>query len=314
MKKYFDFTLTGKKFLPIWLIFYIAILGPYSYYMINMIQTKYMAQPGNTSPYFTLLIFGVMIVAFLIYFYITKITIEHIQFNNSNLSFEGKFSTYLGKILLGFLLSVVTLFIYGPWFIRNITRFFVNKSSLDGENFDFRGKGSTLFLILLLSIVLPVIALSILTYKSLMPTSPIWLYTLVFQGVYSLIMIPYMYLVYKWMVNIKYKGCHIKWETNFFESCGKILLEVLLTIITLGIYMPLAYLKLFKYFSERTIAQSDNSTLQFGYELDVKNDFLFIWGQNLLTIVTLGIYYPWAFAKIGKLVLSKTYVAELGAA
>jgi len=101
---------------------------------------------------------------------------------------------------------------------------------------------------------------------------------------------------------------------KFFGSCGKILVEILLTVITLGIYMPLAYLKLFKYFSERTIAQKETLSLQFGYELDLKNDFLFIWGQLLLTIVTLGIYYPWAYAKIGRRVLAKTYVAEIDAA
>ena len=129
-----------------------------------------------------------------------------------------------------------------------------------------------------------------------------------------IIMIPYMYLMYKWMIDIKYKDYHIKWKTDFFESCGKILVEVLLIMITVGIYMPLAYLKLFKYFSERTIAEKADSSLQFGYELDSKNDFLFIWGQLLLTIITLGIYYPWAYAKIGKRILEKTYVTKFNAA
>ncbi len=323
MKKYFDFTLTGKKFLPIWLIFYILIIVPYVFYVIMMRDS---AEPENIHLFAPLMIFGIMIIGYLIYFYIIKITIEHVKLNNSQLTFNGKFLTYLGKILLGLLLSIVTLFIYLPWFIRDITRFFVNKSSLDGEKFDFKGKGSTLFLILLLSMFVPMLLVGFLGSKLLIAISPNLahdfiivmnessFYKLIFQGVFMIFLIPYMYLVYKWMVNIKYKDYDIKWQTKFFQSCGKILVEILLTVITLGIYMPLAYLKLFKYFSERTIAEKDTSSLQFGYELDSKNDFLFIWGQLLLTIITLGIYYPWAYSKIGKRVLSKTYVTEIVAA
>ncbi len=311
MKKYFDFTLTGKKFLPIWLIFYIVIIIPYAFYLIKM---RDLGQPENLQRFIPLMSLGIMIVGYLIYFYIIKITIEHVKFNNSQLNFNGKFLTYIGKILLGFLLSIVTLFIYLAWFIKDIIRFFVNRSSLDGEKFEFKGKGGTLFLILLLSLIVPIIVMTILFHKQLTGINQNFVYSLILQGVMVIIMIPYMYLVYKWMVNIKYKDYHIKWHTNFFQSCGKILVEILLTVITLGIYMPLAYLKLFKYFSERTIAEKDTSSLQFGYELDSKNDFLFIWGQLLLTIITLGIYYPWAYSKIGKRVLSKTYVTEIVAA
>jgi hypothetical protein len=135
-------------------------------------------------------------------------------------------------------------------------------------------------------------------------------YALIQQLVMMFIMIPYMYLIYKWAVNIDYKDFHITWETDFWESCGKIAIEILLTIVTVGIYMPLAYLRLYTYFSQRTIVESNDSKRKFGYEIDPLNDFLFIWGQTLLVIITLGIYYPWAICKIGKRVLGKTYLTE----
>ena len=86
--------------------------------------------------------------------------------------------------------------------------------------------------------------------------------------------------------------------------------EILLTIITLGIYFPIAMIRLYKYFADKTIANGTDRKLKFGYDIDPLNDFLFIWGQTLLTIITLGIYYPWAFCKIGKRILSKTYLTE----
>jgi hypothetical protein len=135
-------------------------------------------------------------------------------------------------------------------------------------------------------------------------------FVLVEQLVIMVLMIPYIYLIYKWMFNINYKEFHITWETGFWESCGKIALEMALTIITAGIYGPMAFLRLYEYFSQRTLVKSDHSRRRFGYEIDPWNDFLLMWGQTLLIIITLGIYYPWATCKIGKRILSKTYLIE----
>ena len=122
--------------------------------------------------------------------------------------------------------------------------------------------------------------------------------------------IPYMYLVYKWHFNIDYKDLHISWNTSFWNSCGKIAIELILSMITLGIYTPLAWVRLYKYFADRTTAIGTDRKYKFGYDIDQKSDFLFIWGQILLTIITLGIYYPWALCSVGKRLLSKTYLQE----
>jgi len=81
-----------------------------------------------------------------------------------------------------------------------------------------------------------------------------------------------------------------------------------LNVITIGIYFPMAMIKLYKYFAERTVAQSGEIKRKFGFETDNLHDFLFIWGQMLLTLITTGIYYPWAINKIGKRILNRTYL------
>jgi len=75
-----------------------------------------------------------------------------------------------------------------------------------------------------------------------------------------------------------------------------------------GIYGPLATLRLYKYFAEKTVAISTEKSLGFGYDIDQLHDFLFIWGQMLLTFITLGIYLPWAFCNVGSRVMGKTYL------
>ena len=311
MKNYFDFTLTGKRLLPIWIFLYIVVIIPY---FINYYQMTVSPPDGGPKTLSSLFLFLIMMVGYLAIFYFIKIAIESVRFKDNNIHFDGQFLTYIGKLLLGFVLSIVTLCIYMAWFIKDISKFFCNNSTLNSERFQFMGKGLRLFIILLLTLFLPLIILTILNIKFLYTTNQSLIDLIFFEGILMIILIPYLYYCYKWMVDIQYKSYSIKWRTKFVDSIFKILIEFLLTIITCGIYLPMACLRLFKYFSERTFAENEDTTLQFGFEFEVKKDFLFIWGQLLLTIITLGIYYPWAFSNIGRRFLKQTYLIKINAA
>lgn len=308
MKNYFDFTLTGKKLLPIWLLFLVLFMMPYVY-MVSQLQPTVPGQMPSMwfFPAFIMLIIGV----FLITFYIAKLMIENVAYKGQSIVFNGAFGAYIGKVLLGFFLTIITLGIYGAWFARDIHRFFIDNSSYNGQPLKFKGSGGALFVILLLTIFLPSIAFGIavglLTVGSVATATS---FVFIQQFFTMIIMIPYIYFLYKWMINIDYKGMNISWETNIWQSLGKIAVEMLLTFITLGIYMPMAMLRLYKYFADRTVASGEERKLNFGYDIDQLNDFLLIWGQTLLSIITLGVYYPWAVCKIYNRILSKTYLKE----
>ena len=303
MKNYFGFNLTGKKLLPIWLVFYFLFIVPYAILISKM---KNIQSETTTSVMIFIFLVFLILVAYLISFYLAKIVIEHLLYKDRSITFTGKFGKFVGLILGGLLLSIITLGVYLAWFIRSIYRFFVNNSAYENESFTFQGKGGRLFVILLLTLFLPIFALTIA--MTLIIPGEVSTSYIIIQVVTWIIMIPYIYYIYKWMVNIDYKQYTIKWETEFWRSCGKLALEILLSIITIGIYAPMAMIKLYAYFTERTIAQSDEVKRKFGFDKDNMNDFLFIWGQILLTIITLGIYYPWLISKTGKRILSRTYL------
>ena len=308
MKNYFSFNLTGRKLFPIWILFLILFFAPY----MTLVMKMQNIQDANSSLllFFPLLVL-LLIIAYLIMFYIAKLAIENIAFNDKSIVFNGTFGSYFGKILLGFFLSVITLGVYMAWFVRNIMSFFIDNSSYDSNAFKFKGKGSKLFVIILLTLFVPIILVTvIITLFRIGNSDQIYLMMIIQQVAMLIIMIPYIYFVYKWMVNIDYKRFNISWKTNFWNSCGKIAIEMILSIVTVGIYGPLAMVRLYKYFTEKTFAQSESQQFQFGYDIEPLNDFLFIWGQSLLTIITLGIYYPWAFSKIGDRILGKTYLVE----
>lgn len=308
MKTYFNFNLTGKKLFPIWVLFLTFFFVPYGFIILKMGNV----QPDvGSSMWLFLPLMLLVFIAFALTFYITKLTIENISLKDQSILFNGTFGKFIGTVLLGTFLSIITLGVYMAWFIRDIQRFFIDHSTYDSHALKFQGKGGKLFVILLLTIVVPMIILSIVLARFMVSDSvPSTSMIMVQQLMIILIMIPYMYLVYKWMVNVDYKDFNISWKTDFWSSCGKIAIEVILSIITLGIYAPLAMLRLYKYFAERTFAESNEKTIGFGYDIDPLNDFFFIWGQTLLMIITLGIYYPWAFCKIGSRMLGKTYLLE----
>ena len=106
------------------------------------------------------------------------------------------------------------------------------------------------------------------------------------------ILIPYTYYIYKWKANVRFRDYAIRWETDFWHSCGKILLEVFLTIITVGIYYPYAILRLYKYFIEKTVAVSENATKGFGFDLEAREDFFFLWGADNLQRILNFNHFP----------------------
>jgi len=307
MKTYFDFTLEPRKFVNIWLLFYVLVLIPYGWYIYRVSSgTLDLDHPGRI----LLLIFLVILFALGLTFYITVIYIEHIRLGEKKVDFSSKFSTYLNIAIPGFLLSFFSLGIYMAWFVRDLLKFFAGSSKIDGEPLQFHGEARQLFTILLASLFIPILVLAMITIQlspEVLESS--WFY-FVNQAVTMIVLVPYVYFILRWSMNFQHRDQYIYLNTHFAESGLVILRELGLTIITLGIYFPMMYLRLYAHFSERSVVAKDGSYKTFGYDLEAGDDFVFIWIQTLMCIGTLGIYVPWALCKIGKRVLSKTYLTE----
>lgn len=327
MKNYFDFTLTGRKLFPIWFLLIVLFIVPYIVLLatITNLQSGNMnsifdaantanAQPAATLPlYFFPCLIGLLLVCYAIIYFLKKLLIEGVAYKDKSLVFDGTFGQYLGILLLGSFLSIITLGIYIPWFIRSLARFYIDHSALDSQKFKFMGKGNKLFVIFLFTLIIPLILFSaavilVTQFVDTVDSAPIFFFMVVGYVIELIILVPYIYLYYKWMVQVNYKEYSIRWETNFFSSCARIFFEILFSVITLGLYFPLAMIRLYRYFAGKTIAASGESKRRFGFDCDPFKDYIFILAQILLTVITLSIYYPWACCKIAKRLLSKTYL------
>ena len=77
-------------------------------------------QPGTKPQLFIFpLLLLLIIIAFVVTFYLTKMAIESVSFKDKSVVFKGTFGKYFGTVLLGLFLSIITLGIYFAWFIRN---------------------------------------------------------------------------------------------------------------------------------------------------------------------------------------------------
>jgi uncharacterized membrane protein YjgN (DUF898 family) len=306
MKSYLNFTLKGSQFLPLWIAFFFFFMIPY--YLLQgefALITASDIPVGGPSKMFFLYLTCVVSMGFTFILYMIKLVVKNLTLNNLKVTCDYHTNKYIGIIISGIVLSIVTIGIYVPWFVRNIQRFFVHGVVYNSHKFAFKGKGGPLFLTLTLTIFLPFLFVGIILFSIIKSEIDLWIYQLIVM--FSLV--PNIYLIYKWMVDVRYKDYRVKWDTKFFPSTGRIALELILAILTLGIYFPMAYLRLYRYFTAHTKSNLvDGKQITMGYDGDLIADFLFIWGQILLTLITLGIYYPWAFTRIAHRVLTQTYL------
>ncbi len=310
MKNYFRFNLEGKTLLPAWIGMILLVVVPY----IAMIYLTGQATANYEKPTAMWLIVPILFVSFPVCnFYIIRIMIESLEYNGESLRSDITLGRFYGIYISGMLLSIITLGIYSPWFITKMQSYISEKTSYKSREFIFMGEAGNLFGILTLTLILPMIALIVFVifafpeHKAVTTTE-----TIIQQVLTWVIMIPYIYYLYKWTFNFKHNGYHIKWNTENIPAMGKVAKEILLSIITLGIYYPMAWIRLYEYFIHKTESNVvDNQQIRFGYDIEAKDDYLYLWKQILLSIVTLGIYYPWAISNVGKRILDKTYMEKI---
>jgi uncharacterized membrane protein YjgN (DUF898 family) len=148
------------------------------------------------------------------------------------LHFEGTGGELFVTFLVGGLLSAITLYIYMPWFICKLNKFFASRTAiLENEqpmgNIDFVGTGGELFVTFLVGMLLTMITFGI--YRS-------W----------------FQVKLWKFMAeNTRYHFQGRTFAGAFHGTGGELfittLVGMLLTIVTAGIYFPWFQVKLWKF-------------------------------------------------------------------
>ena len=328
MNRWFIFDFKGKNFAAIWIIYWLVFLGALSFLFFDLYSTLAPTGLLKQNPDITkldnstsliiakwglrlgFLILFIVIWEIIFYYFLVKSIIskfgleEHVCNPNYNL---GKL---IGIVVLGCFFTIITCGIYFPWFKKKIISYFIDNTQYKDSNFKFHGEGIILFAIYILCLFLPSIILTFLQIIFFgIKEQPSLTFEIISNLITIILYIVYLILFIFWTLNISLKNYLIQIQANHIKTILYGIGQYAIAIITLGIYFPLAELKIYKYImSQVNITENGNLVYKMNYDLEATKDFSSFWLEILLTIVTLGFYFPWFLENVLKMVINKTYL------
>ncbi len=311
MKNYFKSEIYGKGFFKRYLIFFIPIL-----ILSTIAQRSNDTMPMISSlasiaeSYLTLLL-GVAFFGYMIQFVLYK---------DKSFGFSGSVGEAAPKFLKWYLLTIITLGIYSPWYIKNLADYYLSRIEYQEKSGELLSRPGVLLKYMLLTLYLPMIVLSVLLVIFMYRNSwldgsavfsavvgPVFLFVLII----FLALIPFMYFYFVWLLHVGFGIYITAFKKTLRETAALLIPQLLLSVITLFIYYPAACIKVLRYLLEGTEYSAESGVKGgFGFEGTAGRGFLLIWGQGLLTLITVGIYGPWAMAKLTNWFLNNTFIIE----
>ncbi|QZT37456.1 DUF898 domain-containing protein [Halosquirtibacter xylanolyticus] len=224
------------------------------------------------------------------------------------LKFDGSLGRYF-LILIGYtLLSMITVGITIPLLIKKSQCFFIDNTTYKKEAFKFKGKiqAMVIFMIIYLAafITISIIAGTQLKNGNIPSGSNFLPLVIVYPLILVLISFISAYL-YNWYANIDYKNYNFHFRSSFSAYITPWLLTILGTVFSLGLVTPFLNIWIAKKYINDLEATNEESTVTFSEELDIKEDGIYLLGQTILTIFTIGIYLPIAQQKILNRIIPK---------
>lgn len=220
------------------------------------------------------------------------------------LSFHGTGSSLFLLILKNVLLTIVTLGIYAPWAATERRKYVWQNVEFHGQRFIYEGTGLELFIGYLKVLVGYALFVGVpALVRRVSPDVAIVVQVTFALGLLALIPFAVYWSRAYLLSRSTWRGIHFSMQPGAGGFARAFVVGYLLTIITLGLYMPVWLNKLRKITTDRS-RFGDHS---FSYDGD---DFA-VWVMSikgfLLSILTLGIYYFWFRAELSRYQLEHTH-------
>lgn len=214
-------------------------------------------------------------------------------------NFQGTGGELFVTFLVGYLLTIITVGIYMPWFVCKLMNFVASNTTIGpskrGElRLEFTGKGGELFVTGLVGYLLTAITLGIY-----MPWFMVKLIKFFSEN------------------TVATAADGTRYRPRFEGTGGELfvtfLVGYLLTAITIGIYAPWFLCKLTKVLQQRTsILENEQPVGSFDFVGTGGELFVTYLVGGLLTAITLYIYFPWFQVKLMKFFAENTRVNYQG--
>ncbi|MDH4122159.1 MAG: YjgN family protein [Deltaproteobacteria bacterium] len=204
--------------------------------------------------------------------------------------FTGSGKTLFGLFLANALLTLLTLGLYSPWAKVRWYKMLAHNSRVLDTPFDFHGRGIEL---LKGRLLITVLAIGLMAMGQ---TSHLW--EIQIQLIYQFSVMAAFFLVLPWVIlaayrfrlsRLSWRQIHFACEGEFSAFVRRMYLDMLLVILSLGLYFPMVSIRMHQYLWSRIRLGNLRFTTDAG-GMDYYR--LYTWNA-LLTLLTLGVFRPW---------------------
>jgi uncharacterized membrane protein YjgN (DUF898 family) len=204
------------------------------------------------------------------------------------LSFKGKGGDLFVVLIVNMLLTMLTLGFYYPWAKARRLGWYYEHTELDGHPFHFHGTGAEMFkgFIKALGLLLLIIVLFIAFQKFIHPLAGIIFY--IGAIVCLLPVVIHGSMRYR-MSRSSWRGIHFGYRGDLKELFSLVAKDMVLTLITFGIYGSWFAMNLRRY----VLGHTRYGSTSFSYKGEGLEYFLMNLKGYFLTLITLGIYGFW---------------------
>ncbi len=313
--------------------------GWFSLYLTGMVLNLVMSFATVPLPYLmvgspafsvlSLMNIGIAFVrALVLAFFISAAYTKAILLFINTLSLEGKrFSTKLEHkdfflfVFANIIISIFTLGIYIPWAYKGIIDKLTNTIEYEGGGrFSFLSKASQLFLVVFISVVVIFVISTLLVISIALVASGVSIFGIIivpisivlFFAVLAVVVFLQVYTL-NWYCNIGFaspnKDVTYSLNINIASAIVFYLGQTILLVITLGFYAGVYILSIYEYFASRIVEKKgDEQTgcILFVKPLNKGAGFLLL--QAIFSILTAGIYTPFAYVEYAKFFVNNTYL------
>lgn len=315
MKNYLKSDLQGRNFFKTYILYFLIFL--FTFAITTAFEDEVLV-----SNFFSFLS---SFVSALLCYVILNFIISGLSFKDSYLKFEANIKEFAPKVLLWTFLSFITLGLYAPWYYKNVISYYLERTSYMDNRAEFKGNPTQLLKYMLLMLYLPVFILVILSvlishktvsYMNYSAANNFWseiiVAFIIIIFVLLIVFVVCQFYFIKWFVNFRYNQKNVLFTKSFSETIYFLIPQFLLSLVTIGIYYPAMLIKMSRFILEGSIISTETDEKQGGFEFSGETGagFCLIWGQLLLSFITVGIYGPWAISKVSNWFINNTAIID----
>ena len=223
-------------------------------------------------------------------------------------SFFGKGGDFFVLCLKNIVLCVITLGIYIPWAITDYRKFFAENTEFRGKRFQYTGKGKELLKGFLIGIAILIAFQGIMALLGSLGKAELLFIPAVLFYIGLFIAMPYIIIS-----SNRYFAAKTKWNDVSFGFSGEVkefskfyYKDLLLTIVTFGIYGPWMMVNVVKYLHSK----SNFGHLKFSFNGEGAKYFVLMLVGVLLSYITFFLYLPVFMKKRYNFFIENTSVSD----